>query len=99
MARVVFAALLVFLFIQLAASVSFECYEASQILTANTDRCLNYNDPSVLCTGDCRTYYENVIKYCYDGVYDEVTHSYNYLRSYVDVAGYSLLYLLKGNFS
>ena len=67
MARVVFAVLLVFLFIQLAASQtpSDACVEASNTLNANVERCSGYiaEDPSIFCT-NCRTYYENVIKNC-----------------------------------
>ena len=68
MARFVFPVLVVFLFIQLTASqtASDACIDALNTLSDNSEICSDYivNDPDTFCTGNCRTYNENVIKYC-----------------------------------
>ena len=67
MARVLIIGILALLLLQLAAgqAPSAACQNALNTLTANAARCTpTQEDPMIICTGQCRQYYDDVIDNC-----------------------------------
>ena len=64
MARVLIAVAVAFL-VQLAGGQDEACMEALNTLQVNSVRCTaTTNNPRVMCTGQCGTYFENIIDSC-----------------------------------
>jgi len=67
MAGVFLAAKLAFLFLQFAVSQDIDaaCTEALNTLTANNASCTaTAQNPRVMCSGQCGTYFENIFDSC-----------------------------------
>ena len=83
MAQVLVIGLLAFLLLQLAASQSPECLDAINTLSANTASCTaTADDPLVICTGQCRQYYQAIIDNCDETVSSVIVQSLLFIISY-----------------
>ena len=65
MAQVLITGIVAFLLLQLAAGQSTACTDALNTLTANAASCTATQDnPLIICSGQCRQYYDDVIENC-----------------------------------
>ena len=82
MAQILVTGLLTFLLLQLAASQD-ACQAAVNTLTANIADCTGtVDDPLVICTGQCRQYYDAIIENCDDTVSSVIIQSLLFIISY-----------------
>ena len=82
MAQILVTGLLAFLLLQLAASQD-ACQDAVNTLTANLADCTGTADnPLVICTGQCRRYYDAVVENCDETVSSVIIQSLLFIISY-----------------
>ena len=69
MAQVLITGILALFLLQLAAGQSTACQNALDQYTANIADCTPTEDnPLIICTGECRGYYDAVVNNCDDSV-------------------------------
>ena len=65
MAQVLIIGILTLLLLQLAAGQTTACVDALNTLAANAASCTaTLDNPLIICTGQCRQYYDDVIDNC-----------------------------------